>query len=191
MKTADAPRVAATIPRPAQVRVPEPRPPAEVDTGPVVVGVDGSAASVAALVWALRHAAADNRLVMVVTAWPLRSRVFVHEVPGHFNDARAEAGQAQARAVAHALSLVDPAPPVECLLVNAPVLDAVVAAAGRDVLVVLGTDRTEPAEEPAGRGPALTARAQDLADGPVLLVSATGTPIGEGPTWWASCSGRS
>jgi len=133
----------------------------------IVVGVDGSDRSVDALVWALRLADQDERPVLVVTAWPLQHRVFVHEIPGHFNEARWEAREAQARVIARARSLVADAPRVESTLVNAPVLAAIVALAAPHRLVVLGTDRTEQRPSSAR---SITARAQVDATGPVLLV---------------------
>lgn len=138
----------------------------------VVVGVDGSERSVEALVWALQHAAKEHLPVLVVTAWPLRHRAFVHEVPGHFNDARWEASEAQARAIAQARSLVARAPRIESSLVNAPMLQAILALARPERLVVLGTDRDEPRTDGADvAGTAsLTSQAQRAATGPVLLV---------------------
>jgi hypothetical protein len=133
----------------------------------VVVGVDGSDGSVHALVWALRHAREKDHRVLVVTAWPLRHRAFVHEVPGHFNDARWEASEAQVRTIARARSLVEDAPHIESVLVNAPMVEAIIAVAGPERLVVLGTDRRELS---AAAPDSLTHRAQDGAGGPVLLI---------------------
>jgi len=133
----------------------------------IVVGVDGSPRSVDALVWALRHALEEDRPVLVATAWPLKHRAFVREVPGHFNDARWEAREAQARAIAKARSLVADAPQVETALVNASLLEAIIALATPDRLVVLGTDRTEQ------DGPGLSSRSRHAAaPGPVLVVPA-------------------
>lgn len=151
--------------------VPQPRTaPAEDDVSRgdlIVVGVDGSDRSVDALVWALRLAQEEDRPVLVVTAWPLRQRVFVHEIPGHFNEARWEAREAQARVIARARSLVADAPRIESTLVNAPVLGAIVALAAPHRLVVLGTDRT--GQRPSSSS-SITARAQVDATGPILLV---------------------
>lgn len=152
-------------------RVPDPR----VAPGGVrehlLVGVDGSAASVGALVWALQRAVENDSTVEVVTAWPLGGAVFVHEVPGHFCEARWNAVQAQAQAVAHAQSLVEAAPPYVSRLENAPALDALVEAAARGTLVVLGTDRGQQDPLEVGAKVPLTVRVQRLAACPVVLIS--------------------
>lgn len=135
----------------------------------VVVGVDGSDNSVAALVWAMKQAVLEQCGLLVLTAWPLGRRPFVREAPGHFNEARWEAREAQARAIAHARSIVEEVPPLECELVNASTLDAVLAAASPDTLIVLGTDRHDGDAEP-DPSTSLTARAQQAATCPVILV---------------------
>lgn len=143
---------------------------AEAHQAAVVVGVDGSERSVLALAWALRHAVEEDLEVLVVTAWPLGRRPFVHEAPGHFNEARWEARETQARAIAQARSLVQDAPRIDAVLVNAPMLEAILALCSPDRLVVLGTDRTDADSSPTGDS--LTERAQRAARGPVLLVPA-------------------
>ena len=65
----------------------------------VVVGVDGSTASVRALRWAVEVAASRGWSVEVVTAWPHDAPVFLRDVPGHYSDARDRARSAQQRAV--------------------------------------------------------------------------------------------
>lgn len=141
----------------------------------VVACVDGSASSVAALVWAFKYALGEGCGLLVLTAWPLGRRPFVREVPGHFNEARWEAQEAQARTIAHARSMVDEVPPIETELVNAAALDAVVAAAVDGNLVVLGTDRSpDDAALPAGTA-SLTVRAEQEATGPVILVPVAGS----------------
>lgn len=134
----------------------------------VVVGVDGSPSSARALARAMRYAAEEGVSLLVLTAWPLRHRVFVREIPGHFNDARWEALEAQARVVAQALSLVSEPPAFDTALVNAPALDALLARATGTAVVVVGSDRG--AGVPAGDPPTLTERLRSGAGGPVLLV---------------------
>jgi hypothetical protein len=105
-----------------------------------VAAVDGSEASVRALVWALRHAASRGLRVEALTTWPLQGSVFVREVAGHFCEPRWHAREAQAEAVARALAQVDDAPVHDLRVVNAPLVDALVRASRRAVLVVLGSD---------------------------------------------------
>lgn len=158
---------------------PTPRPPQDVPARPrelVVVGVDGSAGSVAALAWAMKHALQERCGLLVLTAWPLGRRTFVREVPGHFNEARWEAREAQARSIAHARSIVDAVPDVETALTNAPALDALLEAAGQGHLVVLGTDRRLDDEQGHGRTASLTQRVQQDAACPVILVPAEPRP---------------
>lgn len=83
-----------------------PETPAAGDHGPagrdVVVGVDGSADSVRALRWAVEVALRRGWSVEVVTAWPHDTPVFLHDVPGHYSDARERARLAQQQAVREA-----------------------------------------------------------------------------------------
>lgn len=65
----------------------------------VVVGVDGSPDSLRALRWAVEVAASRGWSVEVVTAWPHDAPVFLHDVPGHYSDARERARSAQQRVV--------------------------------------------------------------------------------------------
>jgi len=141
----------------------------------VVACVDGSASSVAALVWAFRYALGEGCGLLVLTAWPLGRRPFVREVPGHFNEARWEAQEAQARTLAHARSMVDEVPPIETELVNATALDAVLAAAAHGNLVVLGTDRLPDDAAPSAGTTSLTALAEHDATGPIILVPVAGS----------------
>lgn len=138
----------------------------------MVVGVDGSAASVQALTWALRYAAENDAVVEVVTAWPVGAPVFVREVPGHFSEARWTASQAQARAIAHALSLVGEQTRYTTRLENAGVVKAVIEAAKTGDLIVLGTDRIEGERDPSSSDDphSLTVAVQRLAECPVVLV---------------------
>ena len=71
----------------------------DVVHGRVVVGVDGTPASVAALAWALRAALDSGAELDVVTAWPDAGEVFVHEIPGHYCVPRGRAQEAQEAAL--------------------------------------------------------------------------------------------
>lgn len=153
--------------------VPAPRPPAERSPAAddeIVVAVDGSDASVRALVWALRYAAEQGLRVEVLTTWPLHGAVFVREVAGHFCEPRWRAREVQAAAVAEALAAVDDAPPYDLRVVNADVVDALVRARNRSIMVVIGSDG------PGGTSPRerLTQRVRETVRGPVVVVGPDG-----------------
>lgn len=138
-------------PTPSRRGVPAPRPGplavTVVERDRIVVAVDGSAASVRALVWAFRRASELGLRVEALTTWPLHGAVFVREVAGHFCEPRWRAREVQAEAVSRALAAVDDAPPYELRVVNADLVDALVRASARAVMVVTGTDGPIP-----GRG---------------------------------------
>lgn len=115
----------------------------------IVVAVDGSEASVRALVWAFGKARELGVRVEALTTWPLQGVVFVREVAGHFCEPRWHAREVQAAAVARALARIDDAPPYELRVVNAELGEALVRAAGRARFVVAGTDH--PAGAPGSR----------------------------------------
>ena len=114
----------------------------------VVVAVDGSAASVRALVWAFEEAASQGMRVEVLTTWPLHGPVFVREVSGHFCEPRWEAREAQAQATAEALAVVMDQPPHDLRMENARLVEALsrVIAVARPALVVLGSDQATEGE---------------------------------------------
>ena len=106
-----------------------------------LVAVDGSRAGVEALMWALRHAAADDLAVEVLTVWPSHRSVLVHEVPGHFCAPRWSARVAQQDTVREAMDLVPTSRTVTTVLENADAAEAILAASARHDLVVLGASR--------------------------------------------------
>jgi hypothetical protein len=142
-----------------------------------VAAVDGSAASVRALVWALRHAARRGLRVEALTTWPMHDSVFVREVAGHFCEPRWHAREAQADAVARALAQVDEAPAYDLRVVNAPLVDALVRASRRAVLVVLGSDGPDDA---APERPRLTEQVRRMIPDLVVVVGPDG-PVDEPP----------
>jgi len=90
----------------------------------VVVGVTGSEASAEALAWALDVADARGWTVDAVTAWPDLGEPFIHEVPGHYCDARGRAvaglhtalSRCQDRAAGARIQVcIDNADPIEAL----------------------------------------------------------------------------
>src|SRR5215207_7293307 len=104
-------------------RVAEDHPGRHEQADRVLVAVDGSAASVRALVWALREASDRGVRVEILTTWPMRGPVFVHEVSGHFCEPRWAAREAQAAAAAEALAVVENPPAYELTVENATLLD--------------------------------------------------------------------
>jgi nucleotide-binding universal stress UspA family protein len=128
-----------------------------------LVAVDGTAAGVDALVWALRHAADHDSRVDVLTVWPDHRSVFVHEVPGHFCAARWDAVVAQEDTIRRAADVVSTAPIGSVSLENADVAEAIVRASATHDLVVLGS------ESPRGRH-GLTDRIIDSAPCDVVVV---------------------
>ena len=160
---------------PAQRRPPVPEPrraegPSGGEPDVVVVAVDGSGASVRAMIWALRHAAERGLRVEALTAWPVHGPVFVREVTGHFSEHRWRAREIQAEAVSRALAAVDDAPPHDLRVVNAEVVDALTRAGARAVLVVVGAD------DVIGRVGRLTDRLR-RALGEVLVVVGPDGPV--------------
>lgn len=153
--------------------IPTPRQPAADDAADlVVVAVDGSPASVLALGWALRHAVENDLRVEVLTTWPLHGPVFVREVSGHFCQPRWDAREAQAAATAQALATIDHAPAYDLRVENASLVDALVRAAARCVLVVMGSDRPTGADPLPDR---LPERVRHAVAGDIAVVGADGT----------------
>lgn len=105
--------------------------------GRVVVGVDGTPASVAALAWALRTALASGAELDVVTAWPDPGDVFVHEIPGHYCVPRGRAQEAQEAALVATGAGDTRVPALRTHLDNSHPVNALVEHAdGAGVLVV-------------------------------------------------------
>jgi hypothetical protein len=129
-----------------------------------LVAVDGTAAGVDALVWALRHAAAHDTRVDVLTVWPDHHSVLVHEVPGHFCAARWDAVVAQEDTIRRVADVVSTAPIRSVFLENSDVAVAFVRASASHDLVVLG------AGSPHGRH-GLTDRIIDAAACDVVVVA--------------------
>lgn len=105
-----------------------------------LVAVDDSEASVHALVWAFGHAAHRGMCVEVLTVWPAHGSPLIHEVPGHFSDARWSARTAQQRALRQAAGEVQDEPVTAARVENADTAAAIVRASARCDLVVLGSN---------------------------------------------------
>jgi len=102
----------------------------------VVVGVTGSEASAEALAWALDVAGARGWTVDAVTAWPDLGEPFIHEVPGHYCDARGRAVEGLRTSLSRCQGHRD-GPAIEVCIENADPVEALAARSrGADLLVV-------------------------------------------------------
>jgi hypothetical protein len=109
------------------------------DNHTIVVGVDGSNASVRALVWAMQEAVKLELDVEVLTAWPAHRAPMVHEVPGHFNESRNHAVVAQRQVVSQAESELGRLPHLTERLENRPPLEALLDASSTSRMLVVGS----------------------------------------------------
>ena len=144
----------------------------------VVVGVDDSQASVAALAWAMSTAAEHGWSVVALTAWPEPEAPFIHAVPGHYCEPRAHAVARLDRAVADAslrsgLASED-ATAVQRLVENAHPVDALVTRSRAARMLVLGT-RGAPEAPDAPHVP-VGLLCSSLAACPVVQVDAVADP---------------
>ncbi|MEU9821213.1 universal stress protein [Pseudonocardia alni] len=108
--------------------------------GAVVVGVDGSELSEAALAFAFDHAAAAGAALVAVHAWQDAGGDRVDDRAGGFG--RVEAEQAQERVLAEALAGWTekyPDVPVRRIVVHGPARAALLARAGTAQLLVVGS----------------------------------------------------
>lgn len=136
--------------------------------GTCLVAVDGSEASVLALVWSLRYATDHDLGVEVLTVWPPHRSVLVHEVPGHFCAPRWRARTAQADVIGQAVQRGVPGRSIiAASLENGEAADAIVRASARHELVVLGSNSHDSRHR-------LTDRIIEDAACEVVVVDATG-----------------
>ncbi len=138
---------------------------------PVVVAVDGSDASVRALVWAFRYAAPLGLQVVALTTWPLHVDVCAVPRPRSTTDPRWQAREVQAEAVARALAAVEELPSYHLEVDNAELVDALIKAGDRASMVVIGSDGPEDAT-PARRH--LVDRVRHEVHAPVTVVGPDG-----------------
>ncbi len=142
--------------------------------GRVVVGVTGSDASAEALAWALDVAARRGWAVDVVTAWPDLGEPLIHEVPGHYSDARGRAVEGLRRALARREDRPRD-PEVRVFVDNADPVDALAARSRGADLLVLGVSRGGQSRR---RGlPPVAEACRRLIDCPLVVVD----PVVDGP----------
>ena len=153
-----------------------------------VVAVDGSEASIRALVWAMETARVTKWSLDVLTIWPVHAPVFVHGSPG-YSEPRWRAAALQSSAITAALSRVENHPSFSKRLENGHVLKSLVEVAASASLLVLGTDEVSvgvvppPDAKPAAHTPRLTVDVRRMAACPVVVVpvelraSATKGPV--------------
>lgn len=139
----------------------------------VVVGVHESAPSVAALIWALRVATERGWEVQVVTAWPDADVPWIHEVPGHYCEARAHAETAQQAAMFAALRAVPGAPMPSVSVTNEPPAEALVTASRCASLLVVGEPEHLDAHRRVSLGRAVARRVRC----PVVVVPREGLAL--------------
>ena len=116
-------------------------------SGVVVVGVDGSASSVRALVAGLCDARSRHLAVEIVTAWSSRNPRPTERRLVLARAARRRALRAQTAAMAAAVREVGDLPPVSAVIVEGDPAEVLTSAAkGADALVLGRCDHQEPAE---------------------------------------------
>jgi nucleotide-binding universal stress UspA family protein len=147
-------------------------------SGTVVVGVDGSAASVCALLAGLRDACSRGLSVELVTAWSWRD-------PGHHDGgfvlsraARRRALRAQSAVAARAARVGGAQPPVTGVIVEGRPADVLVRAAEGAALLVLGATEHPGGEERSQ--PSVREECVRSAACPVLVVPES--PLPSAPT---------
>lgn len=112
----------------------------ELDRPRVVVGVNDSPASVAALSWAHDVCRANDWALDVVAAWPARGEIMVREVPGHVCAPRTRAVAALKGAIERCGVEID-GPTVTVHVDNADPMLALDRHARGARLLVLGASR--------------------------------------------------
>lgn len=117
----------------------------------ITVGLDGSASSVRALAWAVGEGVRTGRPVGVLTAWPLHAAVMVHEVPGHYSDARGRALEVQRHALRQAGVISGRPSVVSAHLVNTSPVEALLAASLTAGMIVVGSHDPQDAGPVARR----------------------------------------
>lgn len=146
----------------------------------IVVGVDGSAASDAAVRWAVREARLRHATVHLVSAYHSDSRVRAQYVPGSWmtpKDERCAAAEALVTAAAELALRYLPRGRLMAELANESPARALLDRAAHAELLVLGTTRPAPqsGQPPQAMGPVARACLR-LARCPVVVVAPDDRP---------------
>jgi nucleotide-binding universal stress UspA family protein len=146
----------------------------------IVVGVDGSAASDAAVRWAVREARLRHATVHLVSAYHSDSRVPARYAPGSWmtrEDERRAAAEALVTAAAELALRYLPRGRLMAELANEPPARALLDRAAHADLLVLGTTRPapQPGQPPQAMGPVARACLR-LARCPVVVVAPDDRP---------------
>ena len=152
----------------------------------IVVGVDGSAASDAAVRWAVREALLRHATVHLVSAYHYDSRQRAQYVPSSWMAPQEEHSAAAEALVAAAMELARRSLPPGRLtaeLANESPARALLDRAANAELLVLGTTRpaSQPGQPPQAMGPVARVCLQ-LAHCPVVVVSPDDRPVRDLPT---------
>jgi nucleotide-binding universal stress UspA family protein len=149
----------------------------------IVVGVDGSAASDAAVRWAIREARLRHATVHLVSAYYSDSRQRAQYVPSSWMAPQEERSAAAEALIAAAMELARRSLPpgrLRAELANEPPARALLDRAVDAELLVLGTTRPtrQPGQPPQAMGPVARACLR-LACCPVVIVSPDNRPVSD------------
>ena len=160
-------------PRPDPSAAPSERSPRPDRPDRVVVGVDDSPASQAALIFAVGQARRHGCPLEVVTAWPAATEEFVREVPGHVSAPRARAVHQQSVALRRVRPLATGVW-IEAVVVNARPHEALIERCDEAALLVVGASR--PGRHGGGRRRPVDDLVRVQAACPVVVVPESALP---------------
>ena len=115
--------------------------PEEPAPGSIVVGVDGSPASMAALRWALPMVRQEGCPLEIVSVWSNPTAEALHQIPGHVNEQREAAARAAATAATLARRELGATAVVSTVTMKGEVADVLSERARAARFLVLGSPR--------------------------------------------------
>lgn len=131
--TVGAPRRIRIVTKSAERQEPAP--------GSIVVGVDGSPASMAALRWALPMVRQEGCPLEIVSVWSNPTAEALHQIPGHVNEQREAAARAAATAATLARRELGATAVVSTVTMKGEVADVLSERARAARFLVLGSPR--------------------------------------------------